>query len=246
MAEKHFYQQVKFTEYYLLNYFQKNIKNFSSLKILEIGCAEAGLVHYLHSMNIDVSGIELSEARVNIALEKNPELNIIVGDITDPKIVGKINRKFDLIILRDVIEHIEARENMFENILNLLNAGGYLYVTFPPKFSAFAGHQQNGKSLLKYLPFIHLLPDFLIRFLGNLFNEQDYMIRTIIGNYKNGLTIRGFVDYCNSFHLKFIVKELFLIRPVYKIKFNLKPLRMPWIPVLGEFLATGCECLLRK
>ena len=246
MAEKHFYQQIEHTKNYLLGYFKKHIPDFQSLKILEIGCAEAGFVHYLDSMNIDVQGLELAEARVNIALGKNPHLKLTVGDITKSEVVEKLNAKFDLIVMRDVIEHIPQRREMFENIVKLLNPGGYLYVTFPPRFSAFAGHQQNGKSILKFVPYVQLLPDFLIRTLGNIFKEHRYMIETIINNFRDGLTIGKFVKYCNSFGFDFLVKELFLIRPIYKIKFSLPPVKMPWIPALGEFLATGCECLLQK
>lgn len=121
MAEKHFYQQIEHTKNYLFEYFEKHIPDFKTLKILEIGCAEAGFVHYLNSMNIDVQGLELVEARVNIALEKNPRLNLTVGDITKSEVVKKLNAKFDLIVMRDVIEHIPQRKKMFENIVRLLN-----------------------------------------------------------------------------------------------------------------------------
>jgi len=245
MAEKHFYQQIDFTKNYLINYFKKHLPDFENFRILEIGCAEAGFLHQLSLMNIDVSGLELSEARVNIALSKNPDLNIVVGDITSADIVNKFKNKFDLIVLRDVIEHVPDRSAMFKNIITLLKSNGYLYVTFPPKFSAFAGHQQNGKSILKYFPYLHLLPSSLIRFLGNIFGESDYMINTIINNFRDGLTIKKFFRYCDNYNFKFLVKEIFLIRPIYKIKFKLTPIKLPPLPLFTEIFATGCECLLQ-
>jgi len=40
MAEKHYYEQIKFTQSFLIPNFEKNISKFSEKRILEVGCAE--------------------------------------------------------------------------------------------------------------------------------------------------------------------------------------------------------------
>ncbi len=246
MAEKHFYEQIKHTESYLAPYFRQHLPNWTELKILEIGCAEGGFLEVLQRAGVQASGVELEAARVEIAKAKNPRLNILVGDITDAKIVEQIGETFDLIVMRDVIEHIPDRHAAFSNIARLLNDNGRLYITFPPRFSGFAGHQQNARSFLKIIPYLHLLPDRLLRLLGRMLRENPALIESVILNYHQGLSIRSFERYCRQYGFQPVVKELFLFRPVYKTRFNLTPAKIPNIPLVREILAFGCECLLQK
>lgn len=246
MAEKHYYEQINFTNSYLIPYFGKHIPNFKSCNILEVGCAEGGFVKVLHDMGVKIKGLELEQSRVDIANRKAPELDIVQADITDPEIVDNLREKYDLIIMRDVIEHVPDRESAFKNLNNLLNDGGYLFITFPPRFSGFAGHQQNGKSIFRYTPYIHFLPDFLIKFLGKSLNETDELINHVIENYKIGLSINKFEYFYKKYSFEIVQRDLFLFRPIYKIRFGVKPIKVPNLPGAREFIAFGCECLLKK
>jgi len=245
MAEKHYSEQIKHTENYLIPYFKNNLPNFNKFNIIEVGCAEGGGLKVLNDFGLKVTGIEISPNRVRTAKEKNPELTIHTMDITDSSIVSKLE-KYDLIILRDVIEHVPDRISAFNVIYELLKEGGFLYITFPPKYSGFAGHQQNGRSIMKRLPFIHILPDFLIRSFGRIVNEKPKLIEDIIKNFKDGLSIRAFEKYYSRHGLQPVVKELFLFRPVFRVRFNLNPKKVPNIPLLREVIAFGCEYLLQK
>ena len=246
MAEKHYYEQIKFSESYLIPYLEKHIPNFSAKKILEVGCAEGGFVKVLHEKGIKIKGLELDQSRVDIANDKAPELDIIQADITDPSIPEKLNEQYDLIVMRDVIEHIPDRDAAFNNLYNLLKDDGYLFITFPPRFSGFAGHQQNGKSIFRYIPYVHFLPNFLIRFLGKSLKEKEKLINHVIENYKIGLSINKFEYFVKKYSLQIVKRDLFLFRPIYKIRFGLAPLKFPNIPLIRELFAFGCECLLKK
>jgi SAM-dependent methyltransferase len=246
MAEKHLYEQKEFTQSYLIPYFEKHIHEFKEFRILEIGCAEGGFLDILHHMGIQVVGLELQAERVKTARNSNPELEIYVGDITDKKISEKIKGKFDLIIMRDTIEHIPDRSATFDNINKLLRNEGYLYITFPPRFSGFAGHQQNGRTFLKRIPYLHLLPNAILRNLGKILNEKPGLVDAVISNYQHGLTIRQFEKYVQAYNFHPVVRELFLFRPVYKIRFKIKPRKFPNIYFLREFFAFGCEYLLKN
>ncbi len=163
MAEKHFYEQQNFTKTYLLPYFNQHIPNFEKANVLEIGCGEAGFLDILQQRGMLVTGIEIESSRIEIALNKNPHLKIFHGDITDSEIIKQVGQQYDLIVMRDVIEHIQDRQALFHNLCLLVKPGGFLYITFPPKFSGFAGHQQNGKTVLRYIPYLHLLPSVVIK-----------------------------------------------------------------------------------
>lgn len=246
MSEKHYFEQIEHTEKYLIPYFKNQFANFENFKVLEVGCAEGGFLELLAKMGMDVCGLELSPKRVAISKQKNPALDVRVGDITNSAIVQQLNSSFDLIVFRDVIEHIPNRTATFENIIKLLKPEGCVFFSFPPRFSGFAGHQQVGRSVLRYVPYWHLLPSAVIKLLGKLFNEHEYIVENAILNFKIGLTIRQFEKYYQTFQFKPIKKELFLFRPIYKIRFNVNPLRFPNIPILREFFAFGCECILKK
>ena len=189
MAEKHFYEQKEFTDKSLLPYFRKLIPDFEKKKVFEIGCAEGGLVEILHENGMNAAGLELSPERAAFALEKNPALNIFVGDITDPALTEKIKEIFDVVIMREVIEHVGNKNIAFDNIDILLKKGGYLFISFPPKFSPFAGHQQIAKSILKIVPYLHLLPAGLLKSIAKLFGESDGYVDEIKLHFSTGCRI---------------------------------------------------------
>ena len=82
MAEKYFYEQKQYTKEYLLPYFQKLIPDFHWKKVLEVGCAEGGLLEALQEIGMHIVGVELSPDRAETTAKKNSNLKILVGLIT--------------------------------------------------------------------------------------------------------------------------------------------------------------------
>jgi len=246
MAEKHFYEQKEFTKNYLLPYFQKNIPNFHKCKVLEVGCAEGGLLETLQDLGIYAVGVELSDERVNIAKEKNPGLNIFVGDVTDPNLPKILNEKFDVVIMREVIEHVPDKKAAFNNLNSLLFDNGYLFISFPPKYSPFAGHQQIAKSFLKIFPYLHLIPKPILKPLADSLGEKDDYVDEIKHHYSTGCSIKEFELQSLFQNFIEVKKDLYLFRPIYNLRFGLPTIKIPEIPLLREFVSLGCECLLKK
>ncbi len=246
MAERQYYEQVEYTNNYLYKFFEDNISNFSGFKIIEVGCAEAGFLKVMKDKGHFVKGIELDLKRANLAKEFNEDIEVIVGDITDENLINNLKEKYDLIVMREVIEHVPDKEKAFENLYKLLKDDGYLFISFPPKYSGFAGHQQVGRTILKFTPYIHLLPDFIVTFLVKLLGEHPNFVKHINENYSTGISIKYFLALCKKFDFDFRKKDFFLFRPIYKQRFNLPVVKFLNIPILNEFLAFGCECLLKK
>lgn len=246
MAEKHFEEQRRHTRDVLLPYFREHIGDIRSLRILEVGCAEGGFLDVLREESVEAVGLEIETHRVKTAVAKNPELRIVVGDISDADSMKDIGGPFDLIVMRDVIEHVTKRESTLRNLRGLLNSDGYAYITFPPRFSPFAGHQQHGRTVLGKTPYLHLAPPALLRFLGKWFGEDSAVVETAIANGRIGLSIRRFVRLCRRSGFEIVRKDLFLIRPAFQTRYGIKPRRFPDIPVLNELFSMGCECLIRK
>lgn len=246
MAEKHFFEQKEYTEKYLIPYFQKSIPDFHKLKVLEIGCAEGGLLDIFNSIGIEASGIEISSERIEIALSKNPQLKIDQGDITDITLPSRAGKVFDLIIMREVIEHVYNKSAAFDNLNNFLKPGGYLFVSFPPKYSPFAGHQQIAKSILKVIPYLHLLPSQVLKPVAKTFSETEDYVDEIKLHYSTGMKISEFEKLCRYKNFIPVRKELFLFRPIYGYRYGLPKIKLPDIPLLREVLTFGYEVLLKK
>lgn len=246
MAEKHFYEQAEYTKKYLIPYFQKHLPEFHKLSVLEVGCAEGGLLEVLMDLGMEVCGLELDAERAKIATEKNPKLNILVGDIMDEKLPEKLGRKFDFVIMREVIEHVPNKYAAFNNLDALTTDEGYLFISFPPKRSPFAGHQQIAKSFLKMIPYLHVLPETILRPVAKKLGERSDYVDEIKLHFSTGMVIDQFEMLYMLKSFKPVRKELFLFRPIYAYRFGLPTIKLPSIPLIREFISFGCEVLLKK
>jgi SAM-dependent methyltransferase len=246
MAERHYHEQMTFAESYMIPFFQETIPGFVSKSVLEIGCAEGGVLTALRRFGMNAIGVELSEHRVALARALDPGLDVRVGDLTDPALAEQWDAPFDLVVLRDVIEHVQAREIAFANLARLVRPGGFVYITFPPRFSPFAGHQQNARSAFRRIPWLQLWPAWLVRSLGGRLGESQVMIDHVIENGRIGLSLRAFHRHFRRAGFRSVREDLFLVRPIYRQRFGWKPRRFPRIPILGELLTTGCETLLLR
>lgn len=98
--------------------------------VLDIGCGpgnNARIITLGHPLRRYV-GVDLSPAMVNLARKNAPAASFYIGDIRHLAFTGR----FDVIIASFCIVHLETRdtEAMIPAISNLLNPGGYLYLSF--------------------------------------------------------------------------------------------------------------------
>ena len=225
--------------------------NVKGKRILEIGCAEAGLLKFYQDRGAICSGLELSDIRYNNArlLNESNAMHLFQADICQPKSYEiELQNKYDLIVIRDVIEHIEQKEIALKNIYDLLKPNGKLFVSFPPKYCAYAGHQQTIPAMIGKLPYIHLLPNFLYKgylgLIGCPDNKTDYLLSTketriSIYRMKKLLKIIGFN----------IIKESnWFLRPAYSFRFGLPRLKniFSFVPILDEIFTNGVLYLLER
>ena len=248
MAQKHYDEQFLYSKTYLIPFLTEKLKYpLQEINILEVGCAEGGFIAACNDQNISVDGLELEPSRVKTALKINPNINVKIGDVTDESIFNDFeNNKYDLIVIRDVIEHITKKNKAFTNMRKLLKVGGYIFITFPPIYSPFAGHQQNGRTLIAKTPYIHLIPNRLFILLAKILNEKPSVTDDVIFNRANGISIKRFFLFCTKHNLDVFDFNLFLIRPVFQIRFGLKPKKFPNMPFVRELFSLGCETILKK
>jgi len=242
-------EQYWFGENFLFNYIDDEI--VKGKRILEIGCAEAGLLKFYNSKGAKCSGLELSDVRYRnaILLNKKDNIHLFKANICESSSYKKhLKQKYDLIIIRDVIEHIQNKKIALVNIYSLLKPGGKLFISYPPKYCAYAGHQQTVSNILGKIPYIYLLPDFLyVRYL-KLINCPDKKIKYLIETKNTRISNFEMFNLLSEVGFKILRKSNWLIRPSYSFRFKLPKLKNPfkWIPGLDEVFCNGMLILLKK
>lgn len=243
-----FNEQLWYAENFLESFLE--FPDNKELSILEIGTAEAGVLRYFALKNHKCSGIEYSESRYqnSVILNKEINLNLVCGDITDKSTFADFSKqKFDMIIMRDVIEHIEDKKLALANIYEMLNEGGLFYISFPPKYSPFAGHQQMFPKKYGKLPYIHLFPNFLYTILMKKMNLSEVGINNFLDIKKTRLRIKEFYRIIEELGFKLKKNEYYLIRPNFEIRYNLKRKKNIFkISFLREIFTLGAKFVLTK
>jgi len=118
-----------------------------NLKVAEIGCGN-GLVQYQFSKyyGINVDGFDLNE----IALQKSvaTEQNLFLYNIHEKK--PEYKNYYDLLILFDVIEHINDQIQFVDSALYHLKKGGILAVNVPALQSLYSDYDLAAGHIRRY------------------------------------------------------------------------------------------------
>ena len=210
--------------------------------ILEIGSAEGGVLKAFTELECKCTGIELMEHRVGFANEFMAEeiekglANFISEDIYNID-TNSLPNKFDLIILKDVIEHIHNQEKFMKRVEEFLTDDGVIFFGFPSWRMPYGGHQQCAESkLLAKLPYYHLLPMFAYKMILKLFGEKESLIDGLIEVKETGISTNRFEKLCavNNFKIKKKIK--YLVAPIYEYKLGYKTKVLPkWIAAIPFF-----------
>ena len=176
----------------------KKINNLDKKKIIEIGYGKGFFLEWAKNKKLDIIGYEINEEFHKIA-----KLNhkVILGD--GRNISREISDKFDLIILFDVVEHIDKEKllSFFENLYELLNEKGEVLLRFPNGSSA-AGLEYFNSDLTHFsflnrrsLKMIAELNKFELIYYGNM--ERVSKFRSLKGKIFGRLVylIRDFIEY---------------------------------------------------
>jgi len=102
-------------------------------KVLDVGCSEGQFLSHFDSKKWLRYGIEVEKEPADNALKKFG-IPVKVGNIVDTS----FKKKFDLVILRGVIEHFSEPIDVLKKCSQLLKTGGYLFITATPAGDSFA------------------------------------------------------------------------------------------------------------
>ena len=245
--KKYFDEQVFTTEKYVIPFIGKTIIIDENLSVLEIGCGEGGNLKPFLDIGCKVTGVDLSEKKIENGkhfFNDHPHrdnLSLLAEDIY----YSKALEQYDLIIMRDVIEHIHDQAKFMNYVKKYLKQGGMFFLAFPPWYNPFGGHQQFCESkVLSKLPHYHILPRSVYGGILKLFNEQKDRIESLLEIKDTRITIERFQKILSDNNYMIEKKFFYFINPNYEIKFGLKPRKqssiISSIPLLRNFVTTSC------
>jgi SAM-dependent methyltransferase len=240
--ELYFQMQRENAAEYVIPFIEQVLPVLPGLNVLEIGCAEGGVLLAFLERGCKGVGVELSDSRAVLAAEflksyiDEGNCRIISKNIYDPTFETEFRGQFDLIILKDVIEHIPDQQKLMGFMKTYLKPGGQIYFGFPPWQMPFGGHQQICRTKLGKMPWLHLCPRGMYKGLLKLFGESEPTVNELMDVHDTGISLERFERIVGKTDYTISNKLLYLINPIYKYKFKLKPRKqfgliaaIPWV-----------------
>ncbi|MBW6533374.1 MAG: class I SAM-dependent methyltransferase [Mariniphaga sp.] len=252
--KRYFNEQARTTQKHVIPYLEDILKTGPKTEVLEIGCAEAGNLKPFLDLGCKVTGIDISCGRIELASEffakhpKKENLKLVCEDIYKADLKGKM---FDLILMRDVIEHIPNQEKFMGYVKKFLKPDGKFFLGFPPWQNPFGGHQQICSSnFLSKLPYFHLLPGGMYRWILSAFEKNEARVAGLMEIKKTGISIDRFERILKKENYTIEKRTFFFINPNYETKFGLKPRRqsklISTIPWVRNFFTTAVYYVVSK
>ena len=174
-------------------------------KLLDIGCSNGGFLKILQK-KYNSFGIDIDAEAIKIA-KKNKNLSKKLFNINLNEVKNKLG-KFDIAILRGVIEHVENPREYFKQISKILNKNGIIFISATPNVNSPCAIKFKDKwNQFDPIQHINLFSCETIKKIGN-----DYGFKLIGQHYPYLET-----PYANK---NMILKILFLKRQQFHLHFG--------------------------
>ncbi|MGA0107618.1 MAG: class I SAM-dependent methyltransferase [Candidatus Nanopelagicales bacterium] len=102
-------------------------QDIANSDVIDIGCGYGWLLDYFENAR-SVSGSDISLHALELAKKRNPNRDYKYGDIQESI---NFDKKFDLVLAINVIEHLTSPERAIKNISNALKPNGIAIVHMP-------------------------------------------------------------------------------------------------------------------
>lgn len=220
--------------------------------VTEIGCAEGGVLAAFvdagarNALGTDIAKSRLEKGEIISEMIETP-IKFVYHDLLKDGVEPEWQSKSDLVLLRDVIEHLDDTVIALEGVKEFLKPGGLLYVTFPPYHSPFGGHQQTLMNTWGKFPYIHLLPNAVFHRMIASGRPNDIGEVKRLQNIR--MTPKKFIDAARETGFEIVKQDYYLLRPVFKMKFGLPAIKITpvsGLPLVKSFLSLEASYLLKK
>lgn len=251
--KRYFDIQVANAAKYVIPFIEEKFTISKGMRVLEIGCGEAGVLKAFIDRGCFGMGVELDAPRIEHAKEYLAEdyatgkIKFISKDIYEVDAEKELGGLYDIIILKDVIEHIHDQPRLIATMKNFLRPGGVIFFGFPPWYMPYGGHQQMCFSWIKKIPWVHLLPAGVYGWLLKVNKENAAAFLEI---KETGISIERFEKICTQQGYEIENKTHYLINPIYEWKFGWQGRKqlelIKAIPYVRDFLTTCVYYLIKE
>ncbi len=231
-----FDQQVENSRSYVLPFIEQTHKIGQGTRVFEMGCGEGGVLLPFAERGCYCLGVDLNEIRTDLAKEflsaeiAEGKMQFLYKNVYDKDFYEQYKGSFDIIILKDVVEHLPEQEKFIPYLAEFLKPGGQIFFGFPPWYMPWGGHQQLCESKLGMMPWYHILPKSIYKGMLKLFGENDGIIRELMEVYDTRISIERFERIIRNSGLQVKKKQHYLFNPIYKYKFGVNA-RKQWAPI---------------
>ena len=249
----YFHQQTINAEKYVIPFIEATFPVRPGMRVLEVGSGEGGVLKAFTNRGCIGVGVELVAGKVDLATAMMADelaagtVSFHQKDIYLVDVQQEFGDFFDLIVLKDVIEHIHDQEKCLHLLKTFLKPGGAIYFGFPPWQMPFGGHQQIcTNKFLALMPYYHLLPRPLYAGLLRAFGQDPTDLLEI---KDTGISIERFERIVKRTGYQIANTRHYLINPIYEFKFKLKPREqfsvISHLPYLRDFVTTCSYYLIQ-
>lgn len=252
--KKYFNLNIANVAQYMLPFIEEKFEVKPGMRVLEIGCGEGGVLKGFLNRGLTGVGVELDEVRLADARNwlkdeiASGQVRFLLMNIYDADVEADFGGPFDIIVLKDVIEHIPGQAQMMAYMQRFLKKDGVIFLGFPPWQMPLGGHQQILKNkILSKIPWYHLLPMPVYKGILKLAGENVAEMEDI---KKTGISIERFEKITHETGYAILNDRHYLINPIYRYKFGWKPRQqfsiVRAVPRLRNFFTTCVYYLIQK
>jgi len=221
-------------------------------RVLEVGPSEGGvLASLVENSAREGIGVELSASRTEVAQKIARALSLPItltsGDVTSRGLVTELGAPFDIVLFRDVIEHIPRLDAALENARALTRDDGCLVFAFPPYWSPFGAHQQIATHRALRVPWVQLSP--LYRALVRTFEPDDEKRGELLELRDVALTLSRFERALARHRLTIVDRAHYLSRPIFTVRWGIPTVGaglLGHLPLVRELVVTGAWYVVRR
>ncbi len=208
-------------------------------RILDVGCGIGGFLPPFAKARAErCLGLEIH----SFPWPTTPRVEYRVQDIQAT--TSDTEAPFDLIILRDVLEHIpiEEKQHFLCSLRQFAHINTRYLVAFPPWWSAFGLHQQVfAKTFFRHLPFLSWCPWQLLKPTLAWAGESEEALREMKEVVDARLSLRDFRNLRKEIGWDVLGESYHSVRPSHELRYGWKTRNspLPTNSVFQEFAVAG-------
>ena len=147
--------RIKYIKENIINDFKlKNKKKpLEKINILDVGCGGGLLSEPMHRLGANVTGIDASNKNIKIAKLHAKKNRLKINYLCSSPEKLKINKKFDVILNMEIVEHVEDVQFFLKSCSGLLKKNGLMFVaTINKTLKSYMFAIVGAEYVLRWLP----------------------------------------------------------------------------------------------